>query len=95
MGGGYQVLSSDAVETEDDPINKKAGIRKDGRNLIKEWFENKRHEGRIADIVRTKSELNRVHLETSDYLFGNLQFFNKIIIIAIYFVTNYENSSSI
>lgn len=69
MGGGYQMFSNDAVETEDDPV-KETAIRKDGQNLVKKWLENKKKEGKNASTVRTRSELMKVDLATSEYLFG-------------------------
>ena len=72
MGGGYQVFGNDVIETEDDPVDKETGIRKDGQNLIKKWLENKTKEGKNANTVRTRSELTKVDLATSEYLFGKL-----------------------
>ena len=83
MGGGYQVLSPDPVNTEDDPVADYVGARQDGRYLIDEWLNNKLQEGKNATAVRNKTELFEIDLENTDFLMGtrylHSEFFYKLL----------------
>ncbi|XP_017759952.1 PREDICTED: alkaline phosphatase-like [Eufriesea mexicana] len=70
MGGGRQMLKSNATGTEFDPIDTWAGQRKDGKDLIEEWKRDKRSRKLSFDVVQNNEELSRVNVDKVDYLLG-------------------------
>ena len=57
-------------ETEQDPIDKWAGRRKDGRDLITAWAEDKAARKLAYKVVQNNEELAALDLERTDYLLG-------------------------
>ncbi|KOC68544.1 Alkaline phosphatase, tissue-nonspecific isozyme [Habropoda laboriosa] len=70
MGGGRQMMKSNATGTEFDPVDAWAGQRKDGRDLIEEWKRDKVSRKLSFDIVQNNEELSRVNVKKVDYLLG-------------------------
>ncbi|CAK9801399.1 Alkaline phosphatase, tissue-nonspecific isozyme [Anthophora plagiata] len=70
MGGGRQMMKSNATGTQFDPIDTWAGQRKDGRDLIEEWRKDKVSRKLSSDIVQNNEELLRVDAKKVDYLLG-------------------------
>ncbi|XP_045126148.1 alkaline phosphatase-like isoform X1 [Portunus trituberculatus] len=71
MGGGYQSLNSDAIGTEDDPLDDLYGCtRLDGRNLTEDWVNAKKNSGVKYAFVRNKTQLLTVDTNNVDYLLG-------------------------
>nr|XP_033187513.1 alkaline phosphatase-like [Bombus vancouverensis nearcticus] len=70
MGGGRQMLKSNATGTEFDPIDNWAGQRNDGRDLIEEWKRDKVARNLSFKIVQNNEELFRVDTDKVDYLLG-------------------------
>lgn len=50
MGGGRQMLKTNATGTEYDPIDEWAGHRQDGKDLIEEWKRDKSSRG-LASVL--------------------------------------------
>eukprot|EP00397_Hematodinium_sp_SG-2012_P034091 GEMP01036519.1.p1 GENE.GEMP01036519.1~~GEMP01036519.1.p1 ORF type:complete len:570 (+),score=35.91 GEMP01036519.1:238-1947(+) len=65
MGGGRQEMGN---PLEDDA--KKKCIRTDGRNLVKEWQNDKDAQGKSNAYVTTTKELRSVDINDTEYLIG-------------------------
>ncbi|CAL7933290.1 unnamed protein product [Xylocopa violacea] len=70
MGGGRQMMKSNATGTEFDPIDTWAGHREDGRDLIEEWKRDKLTRNLSFDVVQNNEQLSRVDVDKTDYLLG-------------------------
>lgn len=70
MGGGRQMLKTNATGTEYDPIDEWAGHRQDGKDLIEEWKRDKSSRGLAFTVVQNNEELSRVNIDKIDYLLG-------------------------
>ncbi|KAG9429352.1 alkaline phosphatase [Apis mellifera carnica] len=70
MGGGRQMLKTNATGTEYDPIDEWAGHRQDGKDLIEEWKRDKSSRGLAFSVVQNNEELSRVNIDKIDYLLG-------------------------
>ncbi|XP_034192120.2 alkaline phosphatase [Osmia lignaria lignaria] len=70
MGGGRQMLKSNATATEFDPIDTWAGKREDGLDLIEAWKRDKINRKLSFDVVQNNEELSKVDTEKVDYLLG-------------------------
>ena len=70
MGGGRQMLKSNATGTEFDPIDTWAGHREDGRDLIEDWKRDKASRKLSFEVVQNNEELSRVNTDEVDYLLG-------------------------
>lgn len=70
MGGGRQMLKSNATGTEFDPIDTWAGHREDGRDLIEYWKQDKALRKLSFEVVQNNEELSRVNTDKVDYLLG-------------------------
>lgn len=70
MGGGRQCLVSDVVATESDPLDTWSCVSKDGRNLIKDWKQDKINRSAKHAVVENTEELNSLNVSKPDYVFG-------------------------
>lgn len=70
MGGGRQMLKSNATGTEFDPLDTWSGQRKDGRDLIEAWRKDKLSRKVAFDIVQNNEQLSRVDARNVEYLLG-------------------------
>ncbi|XP_071525091.1 alkaline phosphatase-like [Panulirus ornatus] len=65
LGGGRQVFGAGLGSVDNDTC-----IRTDGRDLTKEWLEDKTNSGHTGRYVTNTGELHSVDLEDTDYLLG-------------------------
>lgn len=70
MGGGRQMLLADVTGTEEDPIDKWAGRRVDGLNLISTWMEDKKSRNASYRVVKNTEQLLKVDVKVTDFLLG-------------------------
>lgn len=70
LGGGRQMLKSDATAGKFDPIDTWACYSRDGRDLIKEWERDKASRKVSYQVVENNRELANVKTEKVDYLLG-------------------------
>ena len=68
MGGGRGNLLPDTVADPEYP--ERTGQRRDGRNVIKEWLERKRGQGKRATYVWNKEQFDKVNPQNTDNLIG-------------------------
>lgn len=64
MGGGRQCLQSSVTDSVADPVDTWSCYSKDGRNLIRDWLEEKRKSGLSAQVVNNNEELQKLKLDT-------------------------------
>lgn len=64
MGGGRQCLMSNAKGTKGDPLDKFACQRKDGRNLIKTWKQERIKRCQKYAVVGNRAQLKRINPRT-------------------------------
>ncbi|KAK9884294.1 hypothetical protein WA026_005246 [Henosepilachna vigintioctopunctata] len=69
MGGGRQMLQSNSSEKPNDPLDRGACIRSDGRDLIEVWKKDKEDRKVPYAVVSNNAELNGMD-ESSEYLLG-------------------------
>uniref|UniRef100_A0A0C9S0U6 Alkaline phosphatase n=1 Tax=Fopius arisanus TaxID=64838 RepID=A0A0C9S0U6_9HYME len=70
MGGGRQMLKSNATATKWDPIDKWACYSSDGRDLLSLWKADKDSRGLRYTLVQNNDELRNVDPDEIDYLMG-------------------------
>ncbi|XP_031832792.1 alkaline phosphatase [Nomia melanderi] len=70
MGGGRQMMKSNATGTEFDPIDTWAGARQDGRNLIEEWKKDKASRKLSHSVVENNEQLLKLDTKKVDYVLG-------------------------
>lgn len=70
LGGGFQVLSSNATNSSGDPVDEEACVRADGKDLFQLWQDQKVGQKESFRAVRTKSELLDPDSDEADYLLG-------------------------
>ncbi|XP_012278511.1 alkaline phosphatase, tissue-nonspecific isozyme isoform X2 [Orussus abietinus] len=70
MGGGRQVLQSNATARKNDPIDEWACRSSDGRNLIERWKSDKLSLNIPSEVVGNNEELSRVDFERTESLLG-------------------------
>ncbi|XP_035735823.1 alkaline phosphatase-like [Vespa mandarinia] len=70
MGGGRQTLKSNVKPGKYDPIDTWACYSTDGRDLIKDWAEDKRIRNFTYEVVENNEQLSRVNTDKIDYLLG-------------------------
>lgn len=70
MGGGRQALVSNSTEAPNDPIDKWACYRTDGRNLIEDWKKEKLNRGVSHAILSNTGELENLDTNT-EFVLGN------------------------
>ncbi|XP_076240183.1 alkaline phosphatase [Calliopsis andreniformis] len=70
MGGGRQVMKSNATAGESDPIDTWACYRQDGRDLIDEWKRDKASRKLSFSVVENNEQLSKVDTDKVDYLLG-------------------------
>ncbi|XP_069975298.1 alkaline phosphatase, tissue-nonspecific isozyme [Penaeus vannamei] len=68
MGGGRQEMGADTTSSR--AHTKQKCVRGDGRNLAKEWREEKRSRGRSHAYVTTTGQLRQVEVEKTEFLMG-------------------------
>lgn len=57
MGGGRQCLQSSVKNSEADPVDTWSCYSRDGRNLIRDWMEDKQKLGLPAQFISNNQEL--------------------------------------
>nr|QYL02844.1 alkaline phosphatase [Scylla paramamosain] len=65
MGGGRQEMGAGI-----DPEATKKCERSDGRNLVKEWQQDKASQGKTSAYVTTTGDLKKLNAEGTDYIMG-------------------------
>ncbi|XP_030385710.1 alkaline phosphatase [Scaptodrosophila lebanonensis] len=70
MGGGRQMLVSNVTDTPEDPLDTWAGHATDGRNLIKDWQNQKSGDGARHAIIQNNGELRNLNAQDVDYVLG-------------------------
>ncbi|XP_043279539.1 alkaline phosphatase, tissue-nonspecific isozyme-like [Venturia canescens] len=70
MGGGRQVMKSNASATQFDPIDSWACYSTDGRDLIAAWAEDKSARKMSHQVVQNNEELSKVDYEKVEFLLG-------------------------
>lgn len=70
MGGGRQTLKSNVKAGKYDPIDKWACYSTDGRDLIKDWADDKRMRNLTYKVVENNEQLLKVDTDNVDYLLG-------------------------
>ncbi|XP_043263799.1 alkaline phosphatase isoform X2 [Colletes gigas] len=70
MGGGRQVMKTNATGTQFDPIDTWACKRQDGRDLIEEWKRDKVSRKLSFGVVENNEQLSKVDTGKVDYLLG-------------------------
>ncbi|XP_016959683.1 alkaline phosphatase 4 [Drosophila biarmipes] len=74
MGGGRQMLSSVVPKTHWDPVDELLCESNDGRNLLKEWRNQKLRESKVNpikfDLVQRTDELESLNASSFDHILG-------------------------
>ncbi|KAG8264606.1 hypothetical protein J6590_008544 [Homalodisca vitripennis] len=70
MGGGRQCMMTNINVSESDPRDTWSCSRKDGRNLIKHWIDEKEREGLRHAYLSTTDDLNKLDIDNVDYVMG-------------------------
>lgn len=70
MGGGRQVMRSNASEGEFDPIDTWACYSRDGRDLMRDWAADKIARKRSHAIVQNNAELRSLDHDSVEFLLG-------------------------
>lgn len=70
MGGGRQCMSSNVSTLGNDPIDKWACTRGDGRDLIQTWANDKLSAGYTYQYVSNTGELDSIDIDNTDYVLG-------------------------
>ncbi|XP_004928146.3 alkaline phosphatase [Bombyx mori] len=70
LGGGRQVLVSNSTGTKEDPLDTWSCIRKDGKDLIKEYQKDKHDRGLRYSYVSNNKQLKGFDVDQTDYLLG-------------------------
>jgi len=66
LGGGRSVFLDENIRGEEgDP-----GVRKDGKNLIKEWLDARGNDGSNAKYIWCRKNLMDLNVNETDYLLG-------------------------
>lgn len=69
MGGGRQVLQSNVAARDDDPLDTWACYSTDGRDLIRDWTEDKIRREVSHSFVSNNEELQNLDVN-SEFVFG-------------------------
>ncbi|KAJ3654346.1 hypothetical protein Zmor_013539 [Zophobas morio] len=64
MGGGRQCLQSNTKDLPGDPVDTWACFSKDGRDLIKDWIQDKKGRDKTYAVVQNNEQLNSVKSST-------------------------------
>ncbi|KAI5643224.1 alkaline phosphatase domain-containing protein [Phthorimaea operculella] len=71
MGGGRQCLVYNSTSTETDPVDNVWGcVRKDGRNLIQDYINDKTNRKLKHKVVFNNKDLHGLNVNDTDYLMG-------------------------
>ncbi|XP_039484206.1 alkaline phosphatase [Drosophila santomea] len=70
MGGGRQMLVSDVIGSDADPLDTWASQSRDGRDLIQDWRRKKEDEGVSHAVVQNNRELWNLNGQDADYVLG-------------------------
>lgn len=70
MGGGRQCLVSNVTGTDADPLDTWACYSKDGRNLIRDWSNDKMSRNLKYAVVQNNNELDNLDTDNTDYVLG-------------------------
>lgn len=66
------------------------GERRDGKNLVKDWEQDKEHRGKTK-YVKTREELLNVDVKHTDYLLGN-DGGQALLLILLFMFSNFQPS---
>lgn len=72
LGGGQSHFYPNSVRLPSDA--RSTGLRLDGRNLIDDWLQKQKDEGRRAAVLKTPTDIFSVDVDNLDYLLGGLSF---------------------
>uniref|UniRef100_A0A1B6IP91 alkaline phosphatase n=1 Tax=Homalodisca liturata TaxID=320908 RepID=A0A1B6IP91_9HEMI len=70
MGGGRQCMMTNINVSESDPRDTWSCSRKDGRDLIKHWIDEKKREGLRHAYLSTTDDLNKLDIDNVDFVMG-------------------------
>lgn len=70
MGGGRQCLQSNFTATDIDPLDSWACVRKDKRNLIETWRQDKKSRNLRHKILSNAGDLRSFNAKSADYVMG-------------------------
>lgn len=70
FGGGRQCLVSNVTGSSADPLDIWACYSKDGRNLIRDWSNDKKSRNSKYAVVQNNGELDNLDTENTDYVLG-------------------------
>ncbi|KAL1123148.1 hypothetical protein AAG570_002235, partial [Ranatra chinensis] len=70
MGGGRQCLKSDVEDLENDPVDKWACLRQDGKDLIKDWSLRRLANGNTFQVADKTEHLDNLDYDNIEYLLG-------------------------
>ncbi|XP_064108445.1 alkaline phosphatase-like [Macrobrachium nipponense] len=72
MGGGYQNFDANATDLPNDPLDDDPNrcLRRDGRQLTREWQERRAATKSKHAFVRSRTDLHNVDLSDTEYLLG-------------------------
>ncbi len=68
MGGGRRNFYPETLTDPEHPDQ--SGHRKDNRNLVEEWLEEKRSRRQRAEFVWNQRQFDNVDPDSTDYLLG-------------------------
>ena len=71
MGGGRQCLQSNTKDLPGDPVDTWACFSKDGRDLIKDWIQDKKGRDKTYAVVQNNEQLNSVKSST-EFVLGKV-----------------------
>lgn len=70
MGGGRQCLVSNVTGSDHDPIDDWACYSSDGRDLIKDWADDKANRNVSFSVVQNNAQLKSLDTDKTDYVLG-------------------------
>lgn len=70
MGGGRQALVTNTTASAADPLDTWGCIRRDGRNLIDSYRQDKEERGLRYNVVQNNRDLRDLNVNETDYLLG-------------------------
>lgn len=73
MGGGRQCLVSNVTDSPADPVDSWSCYSKDGRDLIRDWANEKQKRQLKHAVVTNNDELSKLDHKNTDYVMGNCE----------------------
>lgn len=69
MGGGRQCMQSSVISSDEDPVDTWSCYSKDGRDLVKDWKDEKIKNGLSTQVINNNEELENIKLDV-EYTLG-------------------------